>query len=386
MDDLIKNKVHNLSEEMITQSLTEVDVKESFDGLWSNVAEDILKKINPKEKKVDIKASVQSVITKLLGPDAYKYNKKKRDSSIKVGVKDFVVKDSHVAKGKVPQMARGNLTLLTKRTETVIEQTNGYCRTVTEDKQYEAKDAEMLFNEIPLRIKQLKDEEIDTSLDYKVDLILCIEELAVKTFTLNQNTYEEKRSVKAVLQKKKEIYYEVYVIKLGQRNSLVEMMNRFLKSIVRNNLEDRLTATELMQILRDQGGDVFRNTQALQASIMVDLLARNTFEGYLRYITQYKDVIKETLTKRSIEILEEDNRLKLLAKSKLSSIIDELKSAIDRTVQSENNDFIGTLFSNMKGLKKPHDDMEAYKMVPFDDKEKFGSFLVTQPEFNPRAA
>ena len=91
-----------------------------------------------------------------------------------------------------------------------------------------------------------------------------------------------------------------------------------------------------------------------------------------------KDVIKETLTKRSIESLEEDDRLKLLAKSKVSSIIDELQLAIDRTVQNENKDFIGTLFSNMKGLKKPHNDMEAYKMVPFDDKEKLGSFLVTQ--------
>ena len=370
MDDLIKKKLQDLIDEMMPQSLTEENKRESFDRLWTNVEEEILKKINPKEKKVNIKASVQSVITTLLGSDSHKYHRKKSDSRNKIGVKSFVAKDSHAA--------RDNLSRLEERTEMIIEQATGYCRTVTEDKRYEAKDAEMLFNEIPLRIKQLEEEDIDTTLDYKVDLIICMEELAVRIFTLNQNKYEEQNSVPALLQKKKEIYYEVYVIKLGQRNSLVEMMNRFLKSIVRNNLEDRLTPTELMQILRNKGGEVFRNTQALQASIMVDLLARNTFEGYLRYITQYRDVIKETLTKRSIEILEGDNRLKLLAKSKLSSIIDELKSAIDRTVQNENNDFIGTLFSNMKGLKKPHDDMEAYKMVPFDDKEKFGSFLVTQ--------
>ena len=66
------------------------------------------------------------------------------------------------------------------------------------------------------------------------------------------------------------------------------MMNQFLTSIIKNNLEDRLTPTELMQILRNKGGEVFRSTQALQASIMVDLFAMNTFEGYLRYITLYE--------------------------------------------------------------------------------------------------
>ena len=133
-----------------------------------------------------------------------------------------------------------------------------------------------------------------------------------------------------------------------------------------------------MQILRDHGGDVFRSTQALQASIMVDLLAQNTSEEYLKYIEEYETVLKETLTKRSIEILEEDNRMKKLAKSQLGTIIKELKQAIEKTAQSPNKDFIGTLFSNMKGLTKPHNDMEAYKLVSFDDKAQFASVLVTQ--------
>ena len=138
------------------------------------------------------------------------------------------------------------------------------------------------------------------------------------------------------------------------------------------------TKTELMQILRDHGGDVFRNVQALQASIMIDLLAKNTFEGYLRYITQYEEVIKEALTKRSIELLEDDNRLKQLAKSKLSTIIEELKQAIKKTDESPDKNFIGVLFSNMKGLKRPHNDIEAYKMITLDDKAKFASILINQ--------
>ena len=183
MDTLIKKEVQELIEKMMSQSLAEVNTRESFDGLWTNVEEEILKKINPKEKQVYIKASVQSVITNLLGPDVHRYHRKKSGSRIKIAVKVFVVKDSH--------MTRGNLTRLRERTETFIEQANAYCRTVTEDKQYEAKDSEMLFNDILSRIKQLKEEGIDTSLDYKVDLMIYMEELAVRIFTWNQNKYEE---------------------------------------------------------------------------------------------------------------------------------------------------------------------------------------------------
>ena len=126
-----------------------------------------------------------------------------------------------------------------------------------------------MFNELLTRIKQLKDDGLETTLDYKVDLMIYMEELAVKNFTSNQNAYEKKSSPQALLQKKKKLYHKIFETKLGEGNALVEMM----KDIVESNLEDRLTHTELMQILRDHGGDVFRSTQALQASIMVDLLA-----------------------------------------------------------------------------------------------------------------
>ena len=370
MDELIKKWVQELTQKIMSKSLTEKNVRRSFDRFWTNVVDAVLKKTNPKEKIVYIKASVERVIANLLAANVHKYNRRKSDSSNRIDMKDFKVKDSHVT--------RGNLTRLKERTETVIKQTNDYFKMATEAKQYETKDAELLFNDILSQIKQLKEDGVDTSLDNKVDLMIHIGELAVIYFTFNQKTYEEKSSVPALLQKEKDIYYKVFVTKLGQRDSLVEMMNLFLKSVVKNHLEDRLTNTELMQILRDQEGDVFKSTQALQGSIMVDILAKDTFEGYLRYITQYEEVIKETLTKRSIECLERDNRLKELAKSKLSTIIDELKLAINKTIERENNDFIGTLFSYMKGLKKPHNAIEAYKMVLFDDKEQFVSIPITQ--------
>ena len=249
---------------------------------------------------------------------------------------------------------------------------------MTGGKKYEPKDAEMLFKELLEHIQQLKQEGIDTTLDYKVDLIIYMEELSVRNFSSNQKTYEKKSSPRALLEQKKEIYYNIFDWKLGQRNALMEMTKSLLKNIVQSNLEDRLTATELMQILRDHEGDVFRNVQALQASIMVDLFAQNTFKEYLKYIEQYEAVIKETLTKRSIECLEEDNRLKKLAKSKMNTVVVKLKNAISETASSGNKDFISALFSNMKDLKKPHNDIEAYKMVTVEDKSQFAATLVTQ--------
>ena len=78
--------------------------------------------------------------------------------------------------------------------------------------------------------------------------------------------------------------------------------------------------------------------------------------------------------------MEEKNLLKEHTTLILNRIIAEMKLAVDKTVRSNcrSEDFIQTLFSNMNDLKKPHNDIEAYKMVVVDDKVKFASSLINQ--------
>ena len=97
-------------------------------------------------------------------------------------------------------------------------------------------------------------------------------------------------------------------------------------------------------------------------------------------IEDYEKKIKDTISDKSVACLTEKNRLKKYAKSKLNTIIEDLKDAVVKTVRSdcESEDFIGTLFFNMKGLKKPHNDIEAYKMITVDNKDQFATTLISQ--------
>ena len=87
--------------------------------------------------------------------------------------------------------------------------------------------------------------------------------------------------------------------------------------------------------------------------------APHTFRQHTLSIENYEKKIKDTISHKSIACLTEKNRLKKYAKSKLNTIIEDLKDAVVKTVRSdcESEDFIGTLFVNMKGLKKPHNDI-----------------------------
>ena len=221
MDSLIKKE--ELIEKMISQSksLTQEQMKRSFDDLWKTVADEILKKNDRKGNEIDIKASVENIITAQLESDAYGYNKKKNYSP-NTDQTGFDVLDSYVTKGDQSR--------LKEKTGVIIEQTGSHCRIVREGKKYDQKDAETLFNELRARIKQLKEKGLDTSLDYKVDLMIHMEELAVKNFTLNHNTYEKRSSPQALLQKKKKLYYKIFETKLGEGNALVEMMKDIVES------------------------------------------------------------------------------------------------------------------------------------------------------------
>ena len=99
MDSLIKKEVQELIEKMISQSksLTQEQMKKRFEDLWKTVADEILKNNDRKWKEIDIKASVQTVITAQLVSDAYGYNKKKPKSP-RTYKRGFDVLDLHVTK------------------------------------------------------------------------------------------------------------------------------------------------------------------------------------------------------------------------------------------------------------------------------------------------
>ena len=321
-----------------------------------------------------IKTTVEKAIKDSLVSEYFMYIKKKAEK--KVEEQGFTVKEEHV-NGCHSRDGVRKLNLLIEITEEIIKETGVHYKLVQKGKEFEPKHAETLFKDIENRIDRIKDEGIETTLDYRVDLMMYIEEVSVRNFNLNQRVYEEKRCPSRLLETKKDAYHEVFLIETGLGNPAMKFGNIMLK-VIEENVEDQMTCTELLHILRVHQKEIFRSVHALISSSIKHLVHPNLLLSLP--IENCEKVIKDTIIEESIICLGSNYLLNNYAISKVCKIKEDLVRVVQRTTQSKcaNKDFIGTLFSNMKGLKKPHNDIEAYKMITVDNKATFAETLITQ--------
>ena len=373
MDEILKEKVHKVIDE--AKSLTDEKKKKKFDDMWETETEEIVRKIPQKKTSENhIKTTVQNTIKASLGTDEFRYIQKANQTEDN----GFTLKQEHANGGQklAPHIQR----CLRRSTAAIVKGTGRHYRKVEKGRKFEQKHAETLFVDIQHRIERIKREGIETTLDYKVDLMMHVGDLAVTNFILNQKAYEEYRCPRKLLDSKKDAYFEIFKIATGLGNPAMEFGNIILK-VAEENLEDQVTCTALLNILRNHEGDIFRSTEALITS-SVTALMQNASKEHKFSLNEFENLIKDAIKEKSVSCLKSENRLKSFAKSILDTIIEEIKDAIEKTLKSgcKNKDFIGTLFSDMRSLRKPHNDIEAYKMVDLaiDDKVKFAKTLITQ--------
>ena len=377
MDGLLKPKVQEAIVRASTESFSEKDKEKIFEAMWKSETEEIIRNIPQKGKSLTfIKTTVEKAIKDSLGSEYFMYNRKKADFSHQFQEARFNVKQGHINGSHSLDRIR-ILFHLSVVTDEIVKETAAHYRRVQQGKEFEPKHAETLFKDIQKEIDRIKEIGIETTLDYRVDFMMYIEELAVRNFNLNQRAYEENVCPSTLLKIKKDAYRSVFLIETGPGNPAVGFGTIMLK-IIEENVEDQLTCTKLLSILRTHQGGVFRGVQALITSSITNLVNPNI--SLRLSIEKFDKMIKDTITKESITCLGEGYLLINSAISKVNNIEEYLIHLVQRTVQSNctNKDFIGTLFSNMKGLKKPHNDIEAYKMVTVENKSTFAGILISQ--------
>ena len=252
MDDILKKKVKEVISKSKSTSPSMAHKEKIFDEMWKTETEEIIGKVTPKHiSETDIQTTVQNAIRTCLGPDYFRYIRKKISASRSFDDLGFIVKQQH-ADGST-KLAPHALRQLRESTEAIVDTTFVHYSRVEKGREFEQKHAETLFKDIQKEIDQIKDGGIETTLDYRVDLMMYIEELAVMNFSLNQKAYEENRCLRGLLDRKKDAYHEVFLITTGLGNQAKEFAKIFLK-ITKENMEDRMTNTGLLNILRNNHG------------------------------------------------------------------------------------------------------------------------------------
>ena len=272
------------------------------------------------------------------------------------------------------------LEMISKR---IIDETKLYFRTAetSEGKQFNQRDAEFLIKDILERIDVVSDERFSVTDEYKVDLIHHIEKHAVAGFTALHDKYCNRGSPEAVLARKKQSYKDLFVIRLGLGNAASKFCENILKDIILENIEEQLSCTDLLQDLRENLGDLFRDIKSLQASIMIDLLREDKYEMFFDYILNYKGCMKEKIRQESTKYFSKENRLKYMALSKLDGVITVILEALENTVNSScrNQNFIQT-FLHTVGSKLSHSEAGGYSELEIPNRDQFKNIIQQKLE------
>ena len=221
MDGILKQKVQEVIIRANSGSFLEKDRAKIFEAMYNSGKKEIIREIPQKGKSMTfIKTTVEKAIRDSLGSEYFMYNKKKAGK--KVEEEGFIVKEEHVNGSHTWDRVRKFIHLI-EVTEEIIRETGVHYKRVQKGKEFEPKHAETLFKDIENRIDRIKDEGIETTLDYRVDLMMYIEELAVMNFCLNQKAYEENICPSRLLETKKDAYHEVFLIETGSSKSSYEI-------------------------------------------------------------------------------------------------------------------------------------------------------------------
>ena len=202
---------------------------------------------------------------------------------------------------------------LTEITEEIIKQSQKHFE--DDPKAFTDKDAENLFKEVLRLINKIDEDRFEITDEYKGDLILHIESLAVEGFTDMHTTYMENNSPKAILANMEQNYCTLFMMEMEQgASAALTFCKEVLHGVTMQNVFEQMNRTALFNDLRENGSDIFKNIRSLQATVMVELITDNNFDSYMKYIVNYEACLAEVLGRKSREHFEKENRLQTLAK------------------------------------------------------------------------
>ena len=261
-------------------------------------------------------------------------------------------------------------------TEEIIKQTQKHFE--DDPKAFTDKEAENLFKEVLRLINKIDEDRFEITDEYKGDLILYLESLAVEGFTDMHTTYMENNSPEAILAHMEQNYCTLFMMEMEQgASAALKFCKEVLSGVTMQNVFEQMNRTALFNDLRENGSDIFKNIRSLQATVMVELITDNNFNSYMKYIVNYEACLAEVLGRKSREHFEKENRLQTLAKKYAEQIIHTILVAIDETVANptEEATFVKLLLDNIKGLTVSQDYTRPFEDLTISDWKQFGMHL-----------
>ena len=387
MDTKLKRKVNEAIRSEKSTDLSKVELEQIFDKLWDEATGDILQSDKEVYQEEDIQAMVQMTIRSLLGSEDHLYmqsltGSKKgiaRNKPGKVTFKVVPIKHMKLILRRwddcFAKITDNDVQRLQKMTDSIISDTRKhYQNNSPGGTQFHQMYVEELFVGVLDQIKNIKDERFKTAFMYKVDVLHCVETMAVEGFTKMHNNYvKQKSSREAILAEKKESYRDMFILNMGYDNVAVSFCNNILNEIILRNVDEALGCVDLLQELKSNLSEIFCDIKSVQAAVMVEMFWERKFIKYIEYIANYEASVKRKIDKECVQYFVRDKKYKELGQKVLERVANNILQAIDSTMESNcsTKTFMRTFFSNIEYLKIHPNEISAYLDQDVLDKKQF---------------
>uniref|UniRef100_A0A3B5Q8B1 VLIG-type G domain-containing protein n=1 Tax=Xiphophorus maculatus TaxID=8083 RepID=A0A3B5Q8B1_XIPMA len=228
--------------------------------------------------------------------------------------------------------------------------------------------------------EKLNKADVDIDIEFEVPLKQHICGFAARKFQKIHSDFIQENDPYECLQKNKEKFCTDFKDVFHKRDQCQKKAQEFTNQCLKPAVE--------IEVYRSLGPDIinelkirkeFSTRMFFQCSILLDLISKDEFETFNRYICSYEEYVKLWISRRIKEIFSSQSAVCEFEEKHLNSCIDHINAAIKKA-KAEKTDSLKTFVENIcrnlgNKLVISKDALNAFMVLNNADQEQFGHWL-----------
>ncbi|PWA32922.1 hypothetical protein CCH79_00015535 [Gambusia affinis] len=228
--------------------------------------------------------------------------------------------------------------------------------------------------------ERLNKADVNIEIEFEVSLKQHICGSAAREFQKIHSDFIQENDPYKCLQKNKEKFCTDFKDVFHERDQCQKKAQEFTKQILKPAVENEVYRSLHIDIIQElKGKEEFSTRMSFQYSILLDLISKDTFETFNRYICSYEEFVKQWISKRIKEIFSSQSAVCEFEERHLKSCITHINAAIKKA-KTEKSDSLNKFVENIctelgNKLVISQDALNAFMVLNNADQEQFGHWL-----------
>ena len=226
-----------------------------------------------------------------------------------------------------------------------------------------------------------KHEDVTVGTEFEVSLKMHICGIAARDFQKMHEDFLKDNDPHLCLNRNKEMFCDSFKDVFNQRDQSQKKAEEFTKQCLKPAVKDFVynkLGPDIIREMRKQSKFIARGHS--QYNILLDLLSKDSFKEYVRYIRSYEGYVKKWILDQTVKHLSEGSKMFELVELHLDSSISSIKAAIHKATKKTSADlktFIDNFCQELGDtLVISQDALGAFMMLNKANQEQFADWFT----------